>query len=1266
MVTGCPGTDGPTTGTGAVPDLGDNTGTDDGGDAPDVVEVEDKYVPPPPPPGECALFIDKPTSNQDTFGSVEIVGTAVHESLKFGTAAASVQLCKCRNPDPDDPDPECSGPGGTAAPIAGFVLADGTEPEGPSKFTVTGSWSSEGHPYGKYCLLLKADTVYAGVPHETWEETPPACFAEVEFWVDNDCPRFAPKTFEDPEDYVIGEGGTYFEKMPVKFSLLDESRIASVTLKNEAGEVVEDYVLEKTEDDNNPFSVDIDAVYDVCELGTGVVTFSLEVADDYGNACSYEFKPRIIRCPLYVTANSSDPDDKVVAKDMAWTNFVAKDLWGKEITNDSYRDVVVATADGIFLYLNDGEGGLNRPVPIRDLHEPAIAVMADDLNKDGLTDFITLENAGTGGVVSVYIQSDTICAKDESYKPDEEGAVLEDLWPVVCRHGWGLAEQHELPANITAHLYERFMPDIETWDGEAKDKLSDLLIGTDDNPNALLVMARSDAAYTTWTGPEDEPLSAHPCSFWPRSYYGQDHPVDDTIKAGDPVDPKTHEVTSCFREYKAEPSTAGINSIALENFIEEPGNPKHKDVVVSRGNKGLISIFKHDGKGNLDTAGLYTIPEGVASQIVPYGLNADLHMDLLIVLPELGEVREIYGNGNGEFLEGLNPVTQQPFTKRRSICVEGKPSAAAVAFINDDGEQGDFTDLVVANKDTGTLWALWGKQTLPCNDEVDECLSGGYQAPRVVDALPDPVQVIVIEMNKDAHPDVLVRSSTGEVAVLLGAKAANPAEGLPVTNPAVGVVGTFIGATNVTTPVPTQSDGAIFECKASNQSANGSVSLGLPLDRLEPQFMLVEDVDDDNELDLVMIAEPSPTLLANDAEGQQKIPVLTYYSDGILPVKLSNDVSEITPVTSYCIATGPEEEDQCEQDFGPIKGDVTGVAAGTFDITQSVDLAVTTNTYFPSSLDPADPEYPNLKTVDIMYNAGDGTYSQLSKKPSDNPQLKPPGEWYDYGLMGWSRPKGVTSLHCASEVLAAIAIVGERQTDEETRSRLIVYAAQAGKKWKAAPYDYVFNEGVNATGVIAARLGPIADGDPDPQPDLLVVTKNGVQVFTGSEDTPCYFTPQLEVDVGGAPTFIAARDINGNGRADIVAPLANGTVSITLGLDGVAFDVPDVALFVEDATLGQPAIVDVNGDSFLDITVLDTNASTLYVFPGTGPNGSFWTEKPHKVPIGADTISYQFADLDGDDCLDLLSLSPASKAARVFRSRTSLIATCEADLLPEL
>jgi len=242
----------------------------------------------------------------------------------------------------------------------------------------------------------------------------------------------------------------------------------------------------------------------------------------------------------------------------------------------------------------------------------------------------------------------------------------------------------------------------------------------------------------------------------------------------------------------------------------------------------------------------------------------------------------------------------------------------------------------------------------------------------------------------------------------------------------------------------------------------------------------------------------------------------------------------------------------------------------------------------------------------------------------------------------------------------------ERQTDEETRSRLIVYAAQAGKKWKAAPYDYVFNEGVNATGVIAARLGPIADGDPDPQPDLLVVTKNGVQVFTGSEDTPCYFTPQLEVDVGGAPTFIAARDINGNGRADIVAPLANGTVSITLGLDGVAFDVPDVALFVEDATLGQPAIVDVNGDSFLDITVLDTNASTLYVFPGTGPNGSFWTEKPHKVPIGADTISYQFADLDGDDCLDLLSLSPASKAARVFRSRTSLIATCEADLLPEL
>src|SRR3954447_25140681 len=142
------------------------------------------------------------------------------------------------------------------------------------------------------------------------------------------------------------------------------------------------------------------------------------------------------------------------------------------------------------------------------------------------------------------------------------------------------------------------------------------------------------------------------------------------------------------------------------------------------------------------------------------------------------------------------------------------------------------------------------------------------------------------------------------------------------------------------------------------------------------------------------------------------------------------------------------------------------------------------------------------------------------------------------------------------------------------------------------------------------------------------------------------FGPRIDFPLGDTQEAIAAGDLDGDGKADIVAPTYNGTIYVyqNIGTNNSLSS----GSFAQSLTLQAGGNVmgavlgDVDGDGKLDIIVAN-RGGTLSVFRNISTGGSLGTNSfaaRVSYAVGAGEIrSVGAADLDGDGHLDVAVLS---------------------------
>ena len=173
-----------------------------------------------------------------------------------------------------------------------------------------------------------------------------------------------------------------------------------------------------------------------------------------------------------------------------------------------------------------------------------------------------------------------------------------------------------------------------------------------------------------------------------------------------------------------------------------------------------------------------------------------------------------------------------------------------------------------------------------------------------------------------------------------------------------------------------------------------------------------------------------------------------------------------------------------------------------------------------------------------------------------------------------------------------------------------------------------------ATGAAPSSVAA-ADLNGDGKPDLIVANSSDdtVGVLLGNGDGT--FQNQETYSVGSNPTSVAVADVNGDGKPDlIVANSSDGTVGVLLGNGDGTFQAQQTYATGENSSPRFVAVADLNGDGKQDIVVADYSSNEVGILLGNG-NGTFQAQQTFTVGTGPQALA--LGDINGDGKLDLVT-----------------------------
>jgi FG-GAP-like repeat len=170
-----------------------------------------------------------------------------------------------------------------------------------------------------------------------------------------------------------------------------------------------------------------------------------------------------------------------------------------------------------------------------------------------------------------------------------------------------------------------------------------------------------------------------------------------------------------------------------------------------------------------------------------------------------------------------------------------------------------------------------------------------------------------------------------------------------------------------------------------------------------------------------------------------------------------------------------------------------------------------------------------------------------------------------------------------------------------------------------------------------------ADVNHEGAPDLAVAVSSGsaVAILLGDGTGNFAAAPGSPVHLSGTPTSIVAADLTGDGRPDLVVPVANSSgritgIEILLGDGSGGFaEAPGSPVSILAGSSISVAVADFNGDGKADLAVANTQRNEISLLRGDGIGGF---GSPVSVASGRRLADIAVGDFDGNGKPDLAAL----------------------------